>query len=240
MRGLTSSAVVVAFLVGIYVLILYPRLFGLATFSVSMVIFGRLEYERNHHEMSYYTLGEIPSPIKKWLLSYSALEVVGRSIIFGVLTVFIFSGTNVTRIKILALLFIATILSGYYCLSFLQRRAYIDVARWGYIKLSVLLGVVFSILSAAVPGMPITDIVLNAAKGKLRLHTFDEFAELFYGLLYQLNSFITSILQALFGEWLGLFLSLIISVNVVYGFVVLLYSLLLFRILGINMGRQRN
>ena len=243
MIQVVKLSIICLFMVGVYGLILWPRFFGIATFFASIIVFGRIEYEKNRHAIGYFTIGEMPASARRWLLSYSFVEVILRSAIFGILAVLLFSGTDSVRINILAVLFTASILAGYYCLRFIQRFAYIDAVRWGYIKLSVILGVIFSILSAAIPGMTITDIVLNSARGKLRQHSFDEFAELLYGLLSQLNSFITNTLQILFGGVLGWFFSLIISVNVIYGFVVLVYSLLLLRLipaeLAIDSKRRR-
>lgn len=243
MSQVVRFSIICLFLVGVYGMILWPRLFGIATFFASIIVFGRIEYEKNRHAIGYFTIGDMPTSARRWLLSYSFVEVIVRSAIFGILAVLLFSGTDNIRINILALLFTASILAGYYCLRFIQRFAYIDAVRWGYIKLSVVLGVIFSILSATVPGMKITDIVLNTARGTLRQPSFDEFAELLYGLLSQLNSFITNTLQILFGDFLGWCFSLIISVNVIYGFVVLVYSLLLLRLipaeLAINSRKLR-
>jgi len=233
MNPFKSAAILVGYFFGLLILIHFSRFFGLITFCVSLSVLGRLEYEKNAHELSFYCRGELPAAFKTWFRYYGLAEAFVRSAIFGVLPIFLFSGTGAERIFWLAFLFSCCVVIGYFGLRFVQRRARIDVTRWGYVRFSVLLGLLFSVLSSGISGIPLTDVAWQAGKSKWwRALNFDEIAELLYGLMYQVNSFISGTLHTILGDFIGGLLSLLISTNIVYGFIIVLYSLLLLRILS--------
>lgn len=114
--------------------------------------------------------------------------------------------------------------------SWFTSKENMTLINWGYVRLSVVLGLLFSVLSSSVPGMKLKDLAWEVGKSTWwKAPTFEEIAEILYGLLYHMNVFISNTLNAAFGDLIGGMLSLIISVNVVYGFIVVLYSLLLLR-----------
>ena len=234
MNRLPKTAALFGLLLAFLLLIIfYAWLFGLVTFFASILVFGRIERDRNMHDISFYTRGELPSSFKRWFHYFGIAEVLGRSTLLGFLPIFLFSGTKYNRIVLLASMLGACVILGYFFLNFIQTRSRIDVTRWAYVRLSLVLGLLFSVLSSGVPGLTLTEIAVQTAKsewwGPL---DFKQVAELLYGMIYQVNNFIASTLKKLFGSIFGSILGLIISVNIVYGFLVALYSLLLLRFIG--------
>jgi hypothetical protein len=234
MSRFPKTPALLGLLLGFLVLIIFwTWLFGLLTFFTSILVFGRIECDRNIHEISFYARGDLPSSFRRWSHYYSIAEVLGRSTLLGLLPIFLFSGTDTTRIILLASLFAACVILGYSFLNFIQTRTQIDVTRWVYVRLSVVLGLLFSVLSSHISGQSLTEIATQTAKSKWWGQLdFNEVAELLYGMIYQVNDFIASTLIKLFGSIIGNILGLIVSVNIIYGFLVALYSLLLLRFIS--------
>jgi hypothetical protein len=232
-KFLKNVTTVASFFFALLILVHFSVIFGFITFLVSILVLGRVEYERNAHEVSFYITNEPPRFFKFYCRCYGIVAAVGRSLILGVMSIFLFSGTEFERIFSLAFLFAVCVVLGYVGLRFIQRRAYIDVTRWGYVHFSLLLGVLFSIHCSWVRGIGSATIAWQAAKsgvgGSL---SFDELAELLYGIMYQVNTFLSKTLHAILGDTLGGLMSLAISVNVIYGFVIVVYSLFLYRLVS--------
>jgi hypothetical protein len=233
MNRLTKfPALLVLFLIFLALIICYTWMFGLITFLASILVFGKIERDRNIHEISFYARGDLPSSIKKWLRYYGIAEVLGRSTVLGILPILLFSGTDNYRIRALALIFTVCVILGYRLLNFIQTRTHIDATRWAYVRLSVALGLLFSVISSNVPGLKLGKLALKTVKVMFTHPSFNEAAELLYGMTYKLNAFVTKILSMIFGDIIAHILGLIISVNIVYGFVAALYSLILFRFIS--------
>lgn len=212
----------------------FPKILGMITFVASFIVFLQIELERNSHELTFYKAGLISNTTKRWLMAYSIAEVLGRSMIFAVLSILLFSGTNALRITLLAVLFIICVIVGYYCLSTLKRVTTIDVARLGYARLSVLLGILFSIISAGITGIEVSEITWKTLKSLMQSPDIDGVAELLFGVVQKVNEYLAWLLRALLGRILGSIVSLMISINVLFGFVVLVYSLLLMRLIELR------
>ena len=226
-KALTLFVVIFAFYI---IVAYYPWLFGLATFLISVFLFGPIERDRNLHDISFYVHGNLSKSQEKYIYYYGILETIGRGVFLGFLPVFIFSGTESERIFKLATIFAVCVFFGYFVLYVIKTRTQINPARWAYVKISVVLGLIFSLFSSLVPGQSLKEIATQTAKSRWwRELNFNEVAELLYGMLYQVNNFITTVLIKIFGNVLGQSLGFFISVNVLYGFVIALYSLLLLR-----------
>jgi hypothetical protein len=210
----------------------YPIFFATITFVSSMIVLGQIELDRNAHEVHFYTQEDLTPSVKRWLKAYTVVEVVGRSTIFAILSFLLFSGTDSLRITLVAISFLVCVLLGYYFLRWLQFVSSINVARWGYVRLSILLGVLFSTISGSIPGIGISEIAWSTYKTIMLSPSIDGVAELLFGLTYKVNEIVLRILQSLLGSFLGSIVSVLISTNVLFGFVVFLYSLLLLKLLG--------
>jgi hypothetical protein len=219
-----GSLFAIALLIGIQ----YPRIFGLVTFAASIVFFGRLEFDRNTHDLNFYIAGEISNSFRRWVKTYAVLEVIGRSAIISVLSILLFSGTDSWRIWLLAILFVSGVFVGRHFLGIASRFTSVSVIRWGYVRLSILIGIPFSILSGLVPGMSVREVTWTSLDTLVRGPDIDKAAEIIFGTFQVVNQFIEWLLQGLLGTFLGWIVSLMISVNVLFGFVIVLYSLILF------------
>lgn len=202
----------------------FPVFFGIVTFFLSLLIFSRLEYAKKVHERTFYSIAEPSKIISAFLSLLSQGEVLIKSLIFGVLTTILFSGTNDERITSISLVFILLVWLGAFFLNFLEKsQSKVDVEKWGYVKISLLLGIAFSLLISAIDGVGVWEItkfiVVNESGGL----SLNEGAELIYGLFSKLDEALESIFVNLFGGFIGKSISLFLTANITYGFVVYIY-----------------
>lgn len=233
MNQFKKAAIIFVFFLGLIVLVHFSIFFGVLTFCISLLVLGRAEFEKNVHELAFYVRGELPTLFKTWFRYYGWAEVFVKSIVLGIMSIFLFSGTDGIRILSLAFLVSLCTVFGYFVLRFVENHAHIDVTRWGYVRFSVVLGLIFSVLCSSVPGIGKFSLswqVVRSMGG--REFSFEEISELMYSLTYEINGLISKMLHQILGDLLGGFLSVIISVNVIYGFVIVVYSLLLLRLVS--------
>ncbi len=198
----------------------FPIFFGIVTFFLSLLIFSRLEHDRKTHERTFYFIEE-PNKIFSALFKISSKgEVLVKSLIFSVLTIILFSGTNDERKILISYAFIVLVWLGALILSILEKRSKVHVERWGYVRISLFLGVVFSLLISSIEGIGLLEITKSLVARDLNL---DEGAELIYGLIFQLDKALQNIFVKLFGDFVGKSISLVLTTNIAYGFVVYVY-----------------
>jgi hypothetical protein len=194
-----GSLFAIALLIGVQ----YPQIFGLVTFAASIVVFGRLEFDRNSHDLNFYVTGEVSNSFRRWVKTYAALEVIGRSVIISVLSILLFSGTDSGRIWLLAILFVMGVFVGRHFLGIVSRFTSVNVVRWGYVRFSILLGIPFSIFTGLVPGMSISEVTWSSLQALVREADIDKVAEIIFGSLQIVSQFIQWLLQGLLGTFLG-------------------------------------
>lgn len=204
--------------------IFFSVFFGIVTFFLSLLIFSRLEHDKKTHERTFYLIEEPTKIFSAFLNLSSKLDVLGKSLIFGVLTAILFSGTNYERILQVSFLFLVMIWLGALFLNILEKQNKVHVERWGYVRISLILGVSFSILISSISGIGLFDIAKTIAKNELTGEIdFNQAAELIYGLLYQLDAILENIFINIFGEFFGGLVALLLTVNIAYGFVIYIY-----------------
>lgn len=233
MRRWLKPFLAVSMLLAFSVLIRFqPWIVGVITFCASMFVFGKIERDRNIHDISFYADGKPSISDRMFVSAYSNVETLIRSLVLGILPVFLFSGTRAHRIALVAAIFVGCVIAGYLILLAIQARTRFNAERWAYVRISVLLGIAFSLLVSGIPAQTLTETVTLTAKSKWGALNFNEFVELIHGMIFQVNDFLSDTLINKFGVVVGRILSIVISLNVAYGFVISLYSLLLLRFLG--------
>ena len=202
----------------------YPLFFGVVTFLLSLLLFSRVEFDRNAHERTFYSPNEPSKIFSSFLNLTSKGEVLLKSLVFGLLAVILFSGTDYHRIVKVALIFVLVVVVGAATLNIIEKKSSLHIERLGYVKISLLLGVAFSFLISLHEGLSlweITTILVTHTTSGLNLR---EAAELIYGLFAQLDDLIENIFVGLFGSFIGKFISLILTANVTYGFIIYIYA----------------
>ncbi len=221
--SLVSTILVSLFLVTLLFIVFMPIFFGVLTFILSMLMFSRLEYDKALHDREFYST----QPHKQGFLFLIGIltnfQVLVQSIGLSILSVILFSGTDINRISTLALIFVFLVGIGLIILRLFEKKSHVNIERWGYVKISLLLGLFFSLLISTVDGLNLWDIGKSIVRQQFSGLDFDEVAELIYGFSAQMNNLLEITFTKLFGNVAGKAISLIFTTNATFGFVIYVY-----------------
>lgn len=207
----------------------YPFIFAAVTAALSFLLGLQLEVARLRYELPFYFGGLVKRGYFLTAL-VGSFEASFKGLLAGVAALFTFAGTNVDRRFWVAVLFGACVYAGAALLRLLSVRAEALPMRWGYFRLAPLLGLMFSAgltLLAVTHLLPATnvtgigwDIIFNTPSRP----SVEQVSELFFQLKQAFDEFIVKALSvALSEEWARL-VGVVISVNVLSGFVSALYA----------------
>lgn len=125
----------------------FAGFFGIATCVASFCVFSKIEADQNVYDVGFWFTRYPSARLLACLRAFGKLESVVRSLLLGLLAWFTFAGNDQARVLDATARLCVAVLVSYALLSFLVRKAHLNVLRWAYVKLSVILGVAFSILS---------------------------------------------------------------------------------------------
>ena len=236
LRILANSIVLVAELAAIaavsWLAWQYPFAFALATGLLSLALGLTLEYARLANEYSFY-FGRALGARSIVAATYAAGEAIVKGLLAGLAALLTFAGTNQNRLWYVAILFAATVFAGTSVLRWLSVRLGASPARWGYFRLAALLGLLFSSGLAAlsyyglVETPSLTDIVRTTIWDTAARPPVGEASELLFKLKQYLDSAIVSFLTIWTGPQAAQALGIVLSVNMLTGFVAAIYAVVI-------------
>lgn len=207
----------------------YPFIFAALTVIVALGFGLWLEHRRLKHELPFYFDGQGPARFRFTYL-VGGLEAVLKSILAGIAALFTFSGTDVDRLMWVAVVFAVTIYAGSATLRWLSLTFQATPSRWGYFRLSVPLGLLFSagLLALAKFGVfkapSITDMGWKIIWDLPAKPSVEQVSELFFGLKQAFDDFMVRILSGVLPPTWAQIAAIAISVNVLTGFVAAIYA----------------
>lgn len=210
----------------------YPYPFAAGTAVVAFLLGMHLDYERLKHEYPFYFEGRRPS----YLIGLRILSLGDstiKAIIAGLVALLTFSGNDDERRFIIAICFAVAVYAGVSLLRRLSISFNANPARWGFFRLSVPLGLVFSSAVAFAAALEyvktatLTDIGRQLVFDMPVRPSIDQISDLLFNLMQYIDSVIATLLATFMpAEWAQV-ASLVISVNVLTGFIVALYALII-------------
>jgi hypothetical protein len=253
---------VAACLGGLWGLSHMPLVFAGFTFFVSLLVFGKIESDRNQHDWHFYVQkGHYTHSVIRWLRAYGKMEVLVRSLAVAAVSAILFSGTdNSPRLQITRMVFAASTAVTLVLLLFVQTRLHLIGSRWAYIRGSVLAGVLFALLLSFGPSLKLKELVDASVKcasslleanggfwGWIASLGRQESLREKWGTAAESMNSLTQVTPIIFASvmdaipfvpsWLARFVATLLSVNLLYGFIVLPYAMLLARILDTGFFR---
>jgi len=207
----------------------YPFVFGAVTVVVALGFGLWLEHRRLKHELPFYFDGAGPARFRFTYL-VGGLEAVLKSILAGIAALFTFSGTDTDRLMSVAIVFGVTVYAGSATLRWLSLTFEATPSRWGYFRLSVPLGLLFSagLLTLAKFGVvsspSISDMGWKIIWDLPAKPSVEQVSELFFGLKQAFDDFMVRILSGVMPEAWARVAAIAISVNVLTGFVAAIYA----------------
>lgn len=220
----------VAAVIGVAMLAyLHPFIFAGVTAALSFVLGLRLEVARLRYELPFY-FGGLAKRAAFLTALVGSVEAIFKGLLAGVAALFTFAGTNPDRRFWVAVLFAVCVYVGAAVLRLLSLRAEALPMRWGYFRLAPPLGLLFSAglaLLAAIQLLPAAnvtgigwDIIFNTPQQP----SIEQVSELFFQLKQAFDEFIVKALSVLVGEEWARVLGIVVSVNVLSGFVSAVYA----------------
>jgi hypothetical protein len=210
----------------------YPVPFALVTAALGFGLGVSLERARLANEIGFYL--EEGHPRRPLLIGSVALaEAATKGLIGGVAALLTFSGTDSARLVWVAIVFAACLFAGTSLLRGLRLGLGARPLRWGYFRLSAPLGMLFS---AGIAALVIAHLLPSTSLGdlskRLLLDTparpsIPQASELLFLFKQYFDEVIVSLLASVVGrDWAAL-LGVLLSVNMLTGFVVALYAMLI-------------
>lgn len=210
----------------------YPIPFAVATALVTLALGLVLEPARLAFELPFYFGGRVPG--RSLLVPFiGAFEAVVKAVLAGLVALLTFAGTDRGRVWWVAVVVAVTLWAGASLLRLLAVRLGVAPARWGYFRLSALLGLVFSLgLAVATEVHLIAEPTLGGLGRQVIFETpakpgIEQVSELLFQVKLYIDGVIVALLSAAMPvDWARL-LGIVISVNVLTGFVVAIFAVLI-------------
>jgi len=210
----------------------HPFVFAGITAGVSFVLGLRLEVARLRYELPFYFGGIVtPSTILTGLVGF--VEALFKGVIAGVAALFTFSGTDADRLVWVVIVFGVCIYAGATGLRLLSARGEALPLRWGYFRLAPALGLLFSagiaLLAAAavLPAASVADIGWRIIFEIPARPSIEQVSELFFQIKQAFDDFIVTALSSVMDARWAQLAGIVVSVNVLSGFVSALYAALI-------------
>jgi hypothetical protein len=207
----------------------YPFIFAGVTAGLSFLFGLRLEIARLRFELPFYFGGAFrPSAVLTALVGF--VEATFKGVLAGVAALFTFSGTDPERLMAVAILFGVCVYAGASGLRLLDIRGEALPLRWGYFRLAPVLGLMFSagiaLLAAAsvVPQTTVGDIGWKIIFDTPARPSIEQVSELFFQIKQAFDDFVVTVLSTVMDAQLARIAGVVISVNVLSGFVSALYA----------------
>jgi hypothetical protein len=210
----------------------HPFLFAAVTAALSFALGLRLEVARLRYELPFYFGGVVrPSLLLTGVVGF--IEALFKAVVAGLAALFTFSGTDADRLVWVAAVFGVCVYVGATGLRLLNVKGEPLPLRWGYFRLAPVLGLVFSaamaLLAAAgvLPVPSVGDIGWKIIFDVPSKPSIEQVSELLFQLKQAFDEFIVSALSVVIDKVWAQIAGVIISVNVLSGFVSALYAALI-------------
>lgn len=204
----------------------HPALFAAATAALAFVLGLLLERARLTHELPFYFDAEGRGrKALVWLVSSS--EAAIKALLAGVCAVMTFSGTDQNRLLWVAIVFGVSIYVG----AAISRRLSLSFRarplRWGYFRLAMPLGLMFSLALSLLPVPSYTDLGRQLIFDLPAKPSLEQASELLFVLKQKFDEIVVALLVWLVPADVARVLGALVSVNVLTGYVASVYAVVI-------------
>ena len=209
-----------------------PFVFAGLTMALVLTVGAVLEWLRLRHELPFFFADRRPG--RMIIVTTAAfVEVVVKSILAGAAALLTFAGSDPGRLQLMAVLLALSLLAG----TGLLRRCFLSLnvrpMRWGYFRLAVPMGVLFSLL---VQGSVAADLISVASLRELagslvfdlpEKPSLTQISDLAFHTKQVVDSLVVDFVTRLAGpNWAGV-AAVVVSLNVLTGFVIAIYAVII-------------
>lgn len=202
-----------------------PLIFAAMTFALALAIGARLEVLRLRNEMGFYFDRPDARP-SVWLWLVAISEAITKALLAGVVALITFSGTDPNRLFWVAIVFGACVFAGSSVLRWLANRLDARPGRWGYFRIGAPLGLLFSAAIVFLPAPTYAKIGWDLLFNLSAKPTLNQGSEMLFLLKQKFDELVLALLNTVLSPEVAQAVAVIVSVNMLTGFVAGLYAVL--------------
>jgi len=210
-----------------------PTIFGWVTFCAGLWMLGRIHSARHAHELTILLKGE-PNALFSWAYKLTGrVEVFLSCAVIGFMGFVLFSGQSDESEFTVRVVFIACVALGSGLLWLIDRKTQLRADQWGYVRLSVMLGLLFAAIGKMVSNnenfvASSSKIAGTALKNIFMDPTAEDVAGIYHAANNLIEKFVTELVEGLsHSALLGAAFGTLLSFTVTYGFLIFLWSLII-------------
>lgn len=203
-----------------------PLLFALATALISLGLGIALEVARLKNEMPFY-FDRAPGKLAIFTVVVGSTEAIVKAVLAGVVALLTFLGTDQERLTSVAVAFAICLFLGVQMVRFLANTFKARPMRWGYFRLAAPLGLLFSGALTFLPSPGITEMARRAAFELPERPSLQQASEFLFLLKQSFDDIVERMFTLVFDPGISQALSAFVSVNMLSGFVLALYAVLI-------------
>ena len=210
----------------------HPMLFAGLTAGAAFAVGIGLEIARLRNELPFY-FGKHARGHPLFVSMVGFFEALFKGLLAGLAAVFTFAGTDQGRLFYIAIAFGITIYLGAAILRWLAIGTGASPSRWGFFRLGPPLGLVFSALVAAmaayqlIPAASVGQIGWSIVWDMPKVPKIEQVSELLFQIKQAFDGFVVTLLATQLPETTARVVAVVLSVNVLAGFVAAFYASLI-------------
>lgn len=203
-----------------------PILFAAVTAVLALGLGISLEIARLNNEMPFY-FDRQPGKLRLFTAIVGSTEAFVKALLAGVVALLTFLGTDSERLASVAIAFGICLFLGVQIVRGLANAFQARPLRWGYFRLAAPLGLMFSAGLSFLPSPGITEMAKRAAFDLPERPSLAQASEFLFLLKQSFDDIIESMLGLVLDPGLAQAISAIVSVNMLSGFVLALYAVVI-------------
>jgi hypothetical protein len=203
-----------------------PVIFAALTAALALGFGVALEVARLKNEFPFY-FDRPPGRSLILIGLVGALEALVKAVLAGVVGLLTFLGTDHQRLLIVAVIFGVCLFLGVQVVRMLAERLKARPLRWGYFRLAAPLGLIFSAGLTFLPSPGITELARRAAFELPAKPSMEQASEFLFLLKQSFDEIVVRMLSWVFDPSVAQAIGAVVSVNMLSGFVLALYAVLI-------------
>ncbi len=204
----------------------FPLAFAVLTTLVAAALGFRLEYARLQNEMPFY-FDRPPGRSAMFAWIVGGTEAFVKALLAGVVGLLTFLGTDHDRLTWVAIIFGFVLFVGVQIVSWLTRQFQARPLRWGYFRLAAPLGLLFSFGLSMLNSPGFTELAKRAAFDMPAKPSMEQASEFLFLLKQTFDDIVERMLTWIFDPGIAQGIAAVVSVNMLSGFVLSLYAVLI-------------
>ncbi|MFN0219135.1 MAG: hypothetical protein ACKVP4_10005 [Hyphomicrobium sp.] len=203
-----------------------PLMFAAVTMLLALGLGVSLEIARLKNEMPFYFDRE-PGRFTLFTRAVGSLEAFVKSALAGAAGLLTFLGTDQERLTTIAIVFGVCLFLGCQIVGWLTRRFKARPLRWGYFRLAAPLGLLFSFGLSFLPAPGLSELAKRVTFDLPARPTMEQASEFLFLLKQSFDEMVAKMFGLVMDASWAQTLSAIVSVNMLTGFVLALYAVVI-------------